>query len=209
MGPAPPQVYWIGGVSGAGRSAVTRILVGRGRLVLHRRDDYIASHRERVRPETEPISFQRQATGGPTVAEKLREPPAQYARFMLSLGREDWRMTLEDLSECGFDDRTIIEGNRNLPEQIATWLHSSANLAWLAPSVNALRRNLENDDRFARFAASLQGVDDPWDRFARAAHALSERQARSCEALGGAAIRYEDSTRPQQVAEQVAKALRL
>lgn len=124
------HVYWIGGGSGAGKSAVAAALAARHGLRVYSTDDAMADHAARGTPGDTPYLAEFLAMG---MDERWvhRTPETMFETFHWFRG-EGFGAIVDDL--LALPERTVVEGFRLLPHLVAPLLAEPARAIWLLPS---------------------------------------------------------------------------
>lgn len=126
------HVYWIGGGSGAGKSAIARRLAARYSMQLYSTDDAMLDHVRRCDPEDSPCltAFQQMDMDERWVN---RSPEAMLETFHWFRG-EGFGLILEDLLKLPARERIIVEGFRLLPKLVKPLLRQPNQGIWLIPT---------------------------------------------------------------------------
>jgi hypothetical protein len=134
------HVYWVGGGSGAGKSAVARRVAARHGLRVYSTDDAMAEHARRAPREDCPLlhEFIRMDMDERWVN---RPPQIMLETFHWFRG-ECFRLIVEDL--LGLPREPVIaEGFRLLPRLVGPLLSAPARAVWLLPTPEFRRRVFE------------------------------------------------------------------
>ncbi len=131
------HVYWIGGGSGAGKSAVATAVAARHGLRVYSTDDAMADHARRSTPGDAPYLLEFLAM---SMDERWvhRTPETMFETFHWFRG-EGFGAIVDDL--LGIPERTVAEGFRLLPHLVAPLLTEPTRAVWLLPSPR-FRRNV-------------------------------------------------------------------
>jgi hypothetical protein len=126
------HVYWIGGGSGAGKSAIARRLAARYSMQLYPTDDAMLDHVRRCDPKDSPCltAFQQMDIDERWVN---RSPEAMLETFHWFRG-EGFGLILEDLLKLPARERIIVEGFRLLPKLVKPLLRQPNQGIWLIPT---------------------------------------------------------------------------
>ncbi len=124
------HVYWIGGGSGAGKSAVAAALAARYGLRVYSTDDAMSEHAERGTPADAPYLAEFLAM---SMDERWvhRTPETMFETFHWFRG-ERFGAIVDDL--LAISERTVAEGFRLLPNLVVPLLADPARAIWLLPS---------------------------------------------------------------------------
>ena len=130
------HIYWIGGGSGAGKSAVATRLAARHGLTVYSTDHAMADHARRSGRGEAPYLFEFLEM---TMDERWvdRTPEVMLESFHWFRG-EGFGAIVDDVLEL--PDRTVAEGFRLLPDLVASLLTDPARAIWLLPSPRFRRR---------------------------------------------------------------------
>ena len=125
------HVYWIGGGSGAGKSAVARRIADRHGLRLYATDDVMAEHARRSTSDDSPLLHRFMAMD---MDERWvdRVPSTMLETFHWFRG-EGFGMIVEDLLSLPREPAVIVEGFRLLPRLVEPLLAERARAVWLLP----------------------------------------------------------------------------
>lgn len=128
-----PGVLWLGGVPGAGKSTVARIIARRWGLRWYRSDTYTWAHRERAARAGVPAALLFDAL---TPAERAARPVGE--RLAMALQRERGPMTVDDVRRLPTSPLVIAEGTQILPDIVPDGGHA----LWLTLSPEQQRLRL-------------------------------------------------------------------
>lgn len=130
------HIYWIGGGSGAGKSAVAAAVAARHGLRVYSTDDVMAEHARRGTPGEAPFLTEFLAM---SMDERWvhRTPETMFETFHWFRG-ERFGAIVDDLLSTS--ERTVAEGFRLLPNLVAPLLAEPARAIWLLPSPLFRRR---------------------------------------------------------------------
>jgi hypothetical protein len=126
------HVYWIGGGSGAGKSAIAGRLARRHGLKVYATDDVMRSHGSRPTPEDRPLTRAFAAMG---MDERWvdRTPAAMLETFPWFAG-EGFGLIVEDLLRLPREPGVLVEGFRLLPHLVQPLLAVPSHAVWLLPT---------------------------------------------------------------------------
>jgi len=129
---ALPDVYWIGGGSGGGKSTVTGLLADRYDLDAYRTDDVMSDHHRRSDPETSPHLA---AFAAMSMDERwlLRSPQEMLESFHWYRG-EAFDLIVDDLRARPAGRGVVAEGFRLFPRLVAPLLPDPDRAVWLLPT---------------------------------------------------------------------------
>lgn len=126
------HVRWIGGGSGAGKSAIARQLADDYGLRLYRSDDTIGEHVGRVRSADTPLL---QAFLAMDMDERwVDRLPTEMVRTFPWFAGEGFELIVDDLLALPEEPPILAEGFRLLPRLVAPLLSRSHQAVWLAPT---------------------------------------------------------------------------
>ncbi|MFS0693266.1 hypothetical protein [Streptomyces nitrosporeus] len=126
------HVYWIGGGSGGGKSAVARALSDRHGWRLYATDDVMGDHARRLSPDKAPRLH---AFLAMSMDERWvdRSPEAMLETFHWFHG-EGFGLIVEDLLRLPRETPVVAEGFRLLPRLVAPLLAEPRQAVWLLPA---------------------------------------------------------------------------
>jgi 2-phosphoglycerate kinase len=136
-----PNVYWIGGGSGAGKSTVARRIAGRDGFRLYATDDVMADHGRRSSPEDSPLLHE-------FIAMDMdqrwadRSPEVMLDTFHWFRG-EGFGLIVEDLLGRPAGQTVVVEGFRLLPHLVQP-LARPGHAVWLLPTHDFRRAAFES-----------------------------------------------------------------
>lgn len=134
-------MYWIGGGSCAGKSAIARRIADQHVLHLYATDDVMAEHSRRSEPEDCPL-LQKFIAMDMDHRWVNRSPTTMLETFHWFRG-EGFSMIIEDLLRIPTNIRVIAEGFRILPHLVKPILSASDHAVWLLPSPEFRRAIVE------------------------------------------------------------------
>jgi hypothetical protein len=126
------HVYWIGGASGAGKSAIARRIAARQGLRMYSTDDAMRDHASRCPPEDCPYLRAFQAMD---FDERWlnRSPQTMLETFHWFRG-EGFHLIVEDLLRLPREPSVVAEGFRLLPIFVKPLLAMPQRAIWLLPT---------------------------------------------------------------------------
>ncbi len=131
------HVLWIGGGSGAGKSAVARSLSSAHGLRLYSSDVTLADHAGRSSPATDPLLHDFLAMD---MDERwVHRPPRVMWKTFYAFRGEGFERIVEDLLALPTAPPVLVEGFRVLPRLVAPLLERRDQAIWLTPT-RAFRR---------------------------------------------------------------------
>ncbi|MGW1740679.1 hypothetical protein ACWCPQ_17930 [Nocardia sp. NPDC001965] len=134
------HIYWIGGGSGARKSAVAARIAARHDLRVYSTDATMADHARRSTPGDAPRLSEFMSM---SMDERwVNRTPEQMLETFHWFRGECFGAIIDDL--LGISDRTVAEGFRLLPELVAPLLADSTRAIWLLPGP-AFRRTVFAD----------------------------------------------------------------
>jgi hypothetical protein len=158
-----PNVFWLGGGCGAGKTTVARVLTRRLDLRLYPVDAYTYAHLGRIAAGPFPRS---QAVNAMTREQRFSRDPAALADSFLATSAERLTIVLADLRELGPGPTIVVEGPQLFPELVAPLMQTPEHGLWLLPSADfgrlgvagratfladaAMRRRYERDVRLTQ-----------------------------------------------------------
>jgi len=168
------HVYWIGGGSGAGKSAVSRRIAARHGLRHYSTDDAMSDHAGRSTPEDSPFLTEFLAMD---LDERWvhRSPDTMLETFHWFRG-EGFGLIVEDLLQLPRKPGVVVEGIRLLPHLVKPLLSRPRQAVWLLPTPEFRRAALEKRGSLWAIAGR---TNDP----ERALHNLLERDRLFTERL--------------------------
>jgi len=126
------HVYWIGGGSGAGKSAVARRIADRHGWRLYSTDDVMADHARRSTREDSPLLYR--FIGMDMDARWVTRPPAVMLETFHWFQGEGFDMIVDDLLRLPREPHVVVEGFRLLPRLVEPLLAVRAHAVWLLPT---------------------------------------------------------------------------
>src|SRR5262245_27569317 len=126
------HVYWIGGGSGAGKSAIARRVADRHGLGVYATDDAMADHDSRLRTQEAPLLSRFKAMD---MDERWvnRSPATMLESFHWFQG-ELFGLIVDDLLRLPSEPGVIAEGFRLLPRLVKPLLAAPGHAVWLLPA---------------------------------------------------------------------------
>jgi hypothetical protein len=126
------HVYWIGGGSGAGKSAIARRVADRHGLGVYATDDAMADHDSRLRTQEAPLLTRFKAMD---MDERWvnRSPETMLESFHWFQG-ELFGLIVDDLLRLPAQPGVIAEGFRLLPRLVKPLLAAPGHAVWLLPA---------------------------------------------------------------------------
>ena len=136
------HVYWIGGGSGAGKSAIAHRLAAQHGLRVYATDDVMPDHARRSTKEESPLlhGFMSMDMDERWVN---RSPKTMLETFHWFQG-EGFKMIIEDLLRLPTEPGVIVEGFRLLPYLLKPLLSVPAHAVWLLPTPNLRQAVIES-----------------------------------------------------------------
>ena len=137
-----PDVYWIGGGSGAGKSTIARRLAARHGLRVYATDDVMRDHAARTTPEDSPLLHAFMAMD---MDERwaTRSPDTMLDTFHWFRG-EGFGLIAEDLRRLPPGPAVVAEGFRLLPHLVRPLLATAHHGVWLLPTPGFRRAAFES-----------------------------------------------------------------
>lgn len=126
------HVYWIGGGSGAGKSAIARRLAARHGLRLYSTDDAMSGHGRRITREEAPF-LRKFADMSMDERWVNRSPETMLGTFHWFRG-EGFGLIVEDLLDLAEEPGVVAEGFRLLPHLVRPYLAEPGHAVWLLPA---------------------------------------------------------------------------
>ena len=151
------HVYWIGGGSGAGKSAIARRIAAQHGLRLYATDDAMAEHARRSTQEDSPLLH---AFLAMDMDERwVNRPPLTMLETFHWFRGEGFRLIVEDLLGLPRVPGVIVEGFRLLPRLVKPLLSIPAQSVWLLPTSDFRRAVVES--RGGAASGFLAKTSDP------------------------------------------------
>lgn len=133
------DVFWLGGVSGAGKTTAARTIALRRDLRLYCVDHRGYEHARRATDDGLPRS---RAWERMTYDERWLRDPKRLAEDFVAISHERLPLIVEDLRGLGPGPAIFVEGPQLLPELVAPLLPSPDYACWLLPSAELTRRGV-------------------------------------------------------------------
>lgn len=132
-----PQVIWVGGGSGAGKTTISRILACRHDLAWYRIDARAYEHHDKL------VARGLVEKSDETHGDRWVNPsPQELARRFIAGSQTQFPLILDDLAAMGTQVGIVVEGPQLLPSLVAPHLASARHGVWLLPSDEFRRRAL-------------------------------------------------------------------
>ena len=131
------SLYWLGGSTASGKTTICSHLTERFGATVHQRDDAIEDHWTRINPQDHPALYEwcdYRKRG--RVQEFIRRPIDDLVNLLVTAFREDFSLTLADLSEMKLGPRTIVEDLRFSPDSLVPLLADKRRAVWIVPSLD-------------------------------------------------------------------------
>ena len=202
------HVYWLGGGSCAGKSAIARRIAGRYGLGLYATDDAMAEHARRSNPEDCPLLHRFLAMDMDD--RWLNRPPATMLDTFHWFRGEGFRMIVEDLLRMPANRRVIVEGFRILPYLVKPILPASNHAVWLLPSPGFRQAVIERRGWPASgFLARTSNPHRALENLLERDRMFTDRLREEVEALELRAVPVDTATAEDETANLVASTLGL
>lgn len=108
------SIYWLGGSTCAGKTAVSNVLSEKFKLKVYHCDEYLGKHIGKSNAKDHPNLDRVKKTNWDDI---LNMPITEYLNWIIGLFKEEYEMILQDLNE--YDGQPIlVEGTGLLPEFI-------------------------------------------------------------------------------------------
>lgn len=202
------HVYWLGGGSCAGKSAIARRIAGRYGLDLYATDDAMAEHARRSNPEDCPLLHRFLAMDMDD--RWLNRPPTTMLDTFHWFRGEGFRMIVEDLLRMPANRRVIVEGFRILPYLVEPILPASNHAVWLLPSPGFRQAVIERRGWPASgFLARTSNPQRALENLLERDRMFTDRLREEVEALELRAVPVDTATAEDETANLVASTLGL
>ncbi len=201
------HVYWVGGGSGAGKSAIARRLAARYGLRRYATDDVMADHARRTAPADSPFLSEFAAMD---MDERWvnRSPETMLETFHWYRG-EGFGLIVEDLLRLPAHPAVIAEGFRLLPHLVAPLLTVPDQAVWLAPTPAFRRAAFESRGSLWEIARKTSDPDRALRNLLDRDRMFTERLRGEARRLGLRLIEVDTAVSEDELAERAAEALGL
>lgn len=126
-----PNVFWLGGGCGSGKTTIARVVSRRLDLRLYPVDGYTYAHAERSQHDGFPLS---RAVAEMTPEQRWARTPAELAEWFAAVAAERLQMILADLRDLGPGPTVVAEGPQLFPDLIAPLMQTPKHGLWLLPT---------------------------------------------------------------------------
>jgi hypothetical protein len=126
-----PNVFWLGGGCGAGKTTIARVLTRRLDLRLYPVDGYTYAHAERSKLGGFPLN---RAVAEMPPEQRWARPAAELAGWFAEVAAERLELIVADLRDLAGGPTVVVEGPQLLPDLIAPLMQSSGHGLWLLPT---------------------------------------------------------------------------
>jgi hypothetical protein len=180
------HVYWLGGGSGAGKSAVARGIAARHGLRVYSTDDAMADHGRRITRADSPLLAKFAAMD---MDERWlnRSPETMLDTFHWFRG-EGFGLIVEDLVRLPAEPGVVAEGFRLLPHLVMPLLAARDHAVWLLPTPAFRRAALESRGDLWQIAGRTSDPDRALRNLLDRDAMFTERLREETSRLGLAAI---------------------
>ena len=201
------HVYWVGGGSGAGKSAIARRLAARHGLRLYATDDVMADHARRSTPADSPFLSE---FADMNMDERWvsRSPEAMLETFHWFRG-EGFGLIIDDLLRLPLRPGVIAEGFRLLPRLVRPLLALPGQAVWLLPTPAFRRVAFESRGSLWEIARKTSDPDRALRNLLDRDRMFTERLNGEAKSLGLRVIEVNTTMTEDDLAERVAGALEL
>ena len=195
------HVYWIGGGSGAGKSAIaSRIAEGHG-LRVYSTDDVMADHGARTAQQDAPLL---QAFAAMDMDERWlnRSPGVMLETFHWFRG-EGFSPVVEDLMRMPREPGVVAEGFRLLPRLVRPLLAENRRAVWLLPTPQFRRAALASRGSLWQIAAKTSDPGRALANLLERDAMFTDRLRSEAEDLGLPVLEIDGAVSEGDVARQV------
>ncbi len=126
-----PNVFWLGGGCGSGKTTIARVVTRRLDLRLYPVDGYTYAHAERSKRGGFLLN---QAVAELTPEQRWARTPAELAGWFAAGAAERLEMILADLRDLGPGPTVVAEGPQLFPDLIAPLMQTPEYGLWLLPT---------------------------------------------------------------------------
>jgi 2-phosphoglycerate kinase len=201
------NVYWIGGGSGAGKSAIARRIAGQHGLPLYSTDDVMADHGRRVAREDYPFL---QAFAAMDMDERwLRRSPAVMLEAFHWFRGEVFGPIVEDLLRLPGQPGVVAEGFRLLPRLVRPLLAQPSHAVWLLPTPRFRRAALTRRGSLWQIAGKTTDPDRALANLLERDRLFTERLRAETKEMGLPALEVDVTLTEDDLAGQVTNMLGL
>lgn len=201
------HVFWIGGGSGAGKSAVARRLAAEHGLRIYATDDAMADHVRRTSRDESPALA---AFLAMDMDERwlTRSPQVMLESFHWFRG-EGFHLIVEDLVGLPTSPPVVVEGFRLLPHLVHPLLADPRRAVWLLPTPELRRAAFESRGSTWAIAGRTSEPEQALRNLLERDRLFTERVAADARRLGLRTIQIGIETPEGDVARRVASAFGL
>lgn len=180
------HVYWIGGGSGAGKSAIARRIADRCGFRRFSTDDAMSDHARRLTPRESPLlaEFLRMDMDERWVT---RPPEVMFETFHWFRG-EGFDSIVEDLLGLPAQSGVIVEGFRLLPALVKPLLAARDHAVWLLPTADFRRAAFESRGSVETFLARTSDPSRALRNLLERDRMFTDRLREQASALGLATL---------------------
>jgi 2-phosphoglycerate kinase len=196
------NVYWIGGGSGAGKSAIARRVASSHGLRLYSTDDAMADHAGRITAADSPFL---QAFSAMDMDERWlnRSPRVMLETFHWFRG-EGFSPVVEDLLRMSAQPGAVAEGFRLLPRLVRPLLAETSHAVWLLPTPQFRRAALASRGSLWQIAGKTTDPERALANLLERDRMFTDRLRGETRDLGLAALTIDGTVSEDDVARQVA-----
>ncbi len=126
-----PNVFWLGGGCGSGKTTIARVLTRRLDLRFYPVDGYTYAHAERSKRGGFPLN---RAVSDMAPEQRWDSTPAELAERFAAVAAERLEMVLADLRDLGPGPTVVAEGPQLFPDLIAPLMQTPEHGLWLLPT---------------------------------------------------------------------------
>jgi 2-phosphoglycerate kinase len=201
------NVYWVGGGSGAGKSAIARRLAARHGLRRYATDDVMAEHARRIPPADAPFLS---AFAAMDMDERWvsRSPEVMLETFHWFRG-EGFGLIVEDLLRLPSQPGVIAEGFRLLPRLVSPLLAVPGRAVWLIPTPAFRRAAFESRGSLWEIARKTSDPDRALRNLLDRDQMFTDRLADEARHLALPVIQVSPAVSEDELAERVTGTLGL
>jgi 2-phosphoglycerate kinase len=196
------NVYWIGGGSGAGKSAVASRVASRHGLRRYSTDDAMANHAGRIAAADSPFL---QAFAAMDMDERWlnRSPGVMLETFHWFRG-EGFSPVVEDLLRMSGQPGAVAEGFRLLPRLVRPLLAETSHAVWLLPTPQFRRAALASRGSLWQIAGKSTDPERALANLLERDRMFTDRLRGETRDLGLPALTIDGTVSEDEVARQVA-----
>src|SRR5215213_3662193 len=201
------HVYWIGGGSGAGKSAVSRRIAARHGLRHYSTDDTMSDHAGRSTPEDSPYLIEFMAM---SMDERwVHQSPETMLQTFHWFRGEAFGHIVEDLLRLPPEPGVVVEGIRLLPHLVKPLLSRPRQAVWLLPTPEFRRAAFESRGSLWTIAGKTNDPERALRSLLERDRMFTERLAEETGRLNLTVVKVDPTMTEDDVANEVTEALGL